>query len=147
MLVTQRLDGLELEYAVSKGSTIVVSESEFILSFGPARAVHTMCRNEGLISCGRSSSCPKPPELEDLENEILDCHASKRQICHLKDGENEVVLIQGDYITRLAAAARTWDPIIQRDECLACCVRYGIKNGSKRITIILDPQYVSSLIG
>ena len=138
VLVTQRLDGLELEYAVSKDSTI-------ILTFGPARAIHTMCCNEGLVSCGRNSECPKPPELEDLEKEILDCRASKKQICHLKDGEDEMLLIQGDFITRLAAAARTWDPIIQRDECLACCVRYGVKSGSKRITIILDPQYVSSL--
>ena len=138
VLVTQRLDGLEVEYAASKDSTI-------ILSFGPARAVHTMCRNEGLISCNRNSKCPKPPELEDLEKEIVDCRASKKQICHLKDGEDEMLLIQGDLITRLAATARTWDPIIQRDECLACCARHGVKIGSKRITIILDPQYVVSI--
>ena len=138
VLVTERLDGLELEYAVSKDSAI-------ILSFGPARAIHTMCRNEGLVSCGRSSECPRPPELGDVEKEIVDCYASKKPICHLKDGEDEMVLIQGDFITRLAAAARTWDPIIQRDECLACCVRYGVKLGSKRIIIILDPQCVSSL--
>ncbi len=138
VLVTQRLDGLELEYAVNKDSTI-------ILSFGPARAVHTMCRNEGLVSCGRNSDCPKPPELEDLEKEIVDCHASKKAICHLKEGEDEIFLIQGDPITRLAATAHTWDPIIQRDECLACCARHGVKIGSKRITIILDPQYVSSI--
>lgn len=138
VLVTQRLDGLELEYAVSKDSTI-------ILSFGPSRAVHTMCCNEGLVSCSRNSACPKPSELKDVEKEIVDCRDSKKPICHLKDGEDEMVLIQGDFFTRLAAAARTWDPIIQRDECLACCVRYGVKRGGKRITIILDPQYVSSL--
>ena len=138
VLVTQRLDGLELEYALSKDSTI-------LLSFGPARAIHTMCCNEGLVSCGRNPECPKPPELEDLEKEIVDCRASQKPICHLKDGEDEMLLIQGDINIRLAAAARTWDPIIQRDECLACCVRYGVKNGGKRITIILDPQYVSSL--
>ena len=138
VLVTQRLDGLELEYAVSKDSTI-------LLSFGPARAIHTMCCNEGLVSCGRNSECPKPPESEDLEKEIVDCRASQKPICHLKDGEDEMLLIQGDINIRLAAAARTWDPIIQRDECLACCVRYGVKRGGKRITIILDPQYVSAL--
>ena len=138
VLVTQRLDGLELEYAADKDSTVV-------LSFGPARAVHTMCRNEGLVSCGRNSNCPKPSEIEDLEKEIVDCRASKKPICHLKDGEDEMLLIQGDPITRLAAAALTWNPIIQRDECLACCARHGVKIGSKRITIILDPQYVSSI--
>ena len=138
VLVTQRLDGLEVEYAVTKDSTT-------ILTFGPARAVHTMCRKEGLISCSRNSDCPKPPELKDLEKKIVECRASKKSVCHLKEDEDELLLIQGDFITRLAAVARTWDPIIQRDECLICCIQHGVKIGSKRITIILDPQYVSSI--
>ena len=138
MLVTQRLNGLAVEYAVTKGSKIRQT-------FGPTRAVHTMCRNEGLVSCGRNSDCLRPPELEIIEKEIVDCCASKKSVCHLKEDENEISLIQGDFITRLTAAAHTWDPIIQRDECLACCVRHGVKIGSKRMTIILDPQYVSSI--
>lgn len=138
VLVTQRLDGLEVEYGVSKDSTIH-------LTFGPARALHAMCRGTGLVSCGRDSSCPKFSELNDIEKEISDCRASQKAICHLKEDQDEMVLVQGDSITRLAAAALTWDPIIQRDECLACSAQCGVGLGGKRITIILSQEYLATI--
>jgi hypothetical protein len=53
--------------------------------------------------------------------------------------------VHGNSITRLAAAAHTWDPVIQRVQCLNCCIRYAVDAGLKHITIIMGQHYITAM--
>ena len=130
VLVSERFDGLGLEYAVCK-------DSDTLMTFGPAKVVDSMSHNEGLVSCARKGYCTQSPQVPDLLKAIASCSRNKTTFCRSRHGQEEFVLVLGDTISKLMAANASWTPIIQRDECLACCVRSGVRRGNKSITIIL----------
>ena len=139
LLVEERLDGLSVCYGISRNSTIHHT-------FGPARAVHMMCRNEGLVpAC--YGKCASSPQLEKMREDLRSSLSSGSSLCRLKDDESQVefLFIMGDALACLAAAAGTWDPIIQRIECLACCIRYALTTERKYVTIIMGKHYVEAM--
>ena len=139
LLVEERLDGLSVCYGISKNSTIYHT-------FGPARAVHVMCRSEGLVpSC--YGKCTYSPQLEKMRETLRSSLRSGSSLCRLKDDESQVefLFIMGDVLACLAAAAGTWDPIVQRIECLACCIRYALTTERKYVTIIMGKHYVEAM--
>ena len=139
LLVEERLDGLSVCYGISKNSTIYHT-------FGPARAVHVMCRSEGLIpSC--YGKCTYSPRLEKIREALRSSLRLGNTLCRLKDDESQVefLFIMGDDLACLAAAAGTWDPIVQRIECLACCIQYALTTERKYVTIIMGKHYVEAM--
>ena len=139
LLVEERLDGLSVCYGISRDSTIHHT-------FGPARAVHMMCRNEGLVpAC--YGKCTYSSQLEKMREDLRSSLSSGSSLCRFKDDESQVefLFIMGDVLACLAAAAGTWDPIIQRIECLACCIRYALTTERKYVTIIMGMHYVEAM--
>ncbi|MDI1492787.1 MAG: hypothetical protein OHK93_004570 [Ramalina farinacea] len=130
VLVSERFDGLAFEYAVCK-------DSNTLMTFGPAKVVDSMSHNEGLVSCARKGHCTESPQVPDLLKAIALCSQEKKTFCRLKHGQEEFVLVLGDIVSKLMAIDASWTPIVQRDECLACCVRSGVRRGNKSITIIM----------
>lgn len=131
VLVSERFDGLAFEYAVCK-------DSDTLMTFGPARVVDAMSNSEGLIPCARKGQCTQSPQVPDLLKAIASCSQENTTFCRSRHGQEEFVLVLGDTISKLMAANMSWTPIIQRDECLACCVRSGVRRGIKSITIIMS---------
>lgn len=77
VLVAETMSGLSLEYGISKDSTIRST-------FGPARAVQAMYRNEGLVTCSRDGTCPRLPHFADTERAAKACHRSGKPFCRSK---------------------------------------------------------------
>ena len=139
LLVQERLDGLSVCYGVSKNSTIHHT-------FGPARAFHAICHSEGLVpAC--NGKCTYSPRLEKIREALETSLQSGNSLCQLKDDESQIefLFIMGDVLACLSAAAGTWDPIIQRNECLACCIRYGLSTERKYVTILTGRHSVEAM--
>ena len=139
ILVEERLDGLSIHYGVIK-------DSDVCYTFGPARAVHSMCRNEGRISTCHGS-CILPPQLTEITEAVQMCVTNEEPLCLYKftGAQTQHLFVLGDVLTCLGASAEMWDPIIQRHECLACCVRYALDLGLNRATIILSDDFVAAM--
>ena len=139
VLVEERLDGLSISYGVSRDKNICYS-------FGPARAVHSMCRNEGKVSTCYGK-CDYSPQLKEIREAVRSCIKSGDTVCRIKEADTQtgLLFVLGDSWSSLDAATHTWDPIIQRVECLACCIRYALSTGFKHATIILGQHYVEAL--
>ena len=139
LLVQERLDGLSVCYGISKNSTIYHT-------IGPARAVHVMCHSEGLVpTC--YGKCTYTPQLQKIREALESGLRSGDSLCRLKDDESQVELlfIMGDVLACLGAAVGTWDPVIQRKECLACCIRYALSLERKYVTIIMGKHHVEAM--
>ena len=121
------LPHLSVEYGVNVKGTIIGT-------FGPSRAVLSMCQNEGIVSCARGA-CVHP---------ILELARSASVLKHIRTAESAAAtshyrkimmdtstlhIFSGDIVTTSLAACKVWDPIIQQDECMACCVQTAIQSG------------------
>ena len=137
VFVEERLDGLSVQYGL-------VKDLNGCIVFGPSRAVHMLCRNEGLVNC-KGEGCFGTPE--ELRSGIMDSLLDDKAFCRMKFNEDkeEFLFVHGDSITRLAAVANTWDPVIQRVQCLSCCIRYAVDIGRKHITIIMGQHYITAM--
>ena len=131
VLVTERFDGLALEYAVCK-------DSDTLMTFGPARVVESMSQKQGLVECAREEPCTQSPRIADLLKAIASCSQEKKTFCCLRHGQGEFVIVLGDNVSKLMAVAKSLNPIIQQDECLSCCLEAGVKRGNKGITTIIS---------
>ena len=139
VLVEERLDGLSISYGISKDMTICYS-------FGPARAVHSMCRNEGkVLTC--YGTCAYSPGINEIKENVRSRIMSGNTVCRFIEKESQVgfLFVLGDTLSSLGAAAHAWDPIIQRVECLACCIRLSKSTGHKYTTIIMGRRYVAAM--
>ena len=139
VLVEERLDGLSISYGMSKDMTICYS-------FGPARAVHSMCRNEGKVSTCYGT-CAFSPGINEIKEMVKSCIKSGDIVCRFTEKESQVgfLFVLGGTMSSLGAAAHAWDPIIQRVECLACCLRLSKCTGHKYATIIMGRHYVAAM--
>ena len=139
ILVEERLDGLSIHYGVIKDSIICYT-------FGPARAVHSMCRNEGRISTCHGK-CIIPAEFNEIREAVGICVEKEESFClyRFTRAQAEHLFVLGDTLACLGASTEMWDPIIQRHECLACCVRYALSLGLARATIILSEEFVAAM--
>ena len=139
ILVEERLDGLSIHYGVIK-------DSDLCYTFGPARAVHSMCRNEGRISTCHGK-CIIPAQFKEIREAVGMCIEKEESLClyRFTGAQAEHLFVLGDTPTCLGASTEMWDPIIQRHECLACCVRYALSLGLARATIILSEECVAAM--
>ena len=138
VLVSERFEGLSVEYGICKDLSTYAT-------FGPANTTQSMCRNEGLVSCGRKGRCNQTPRIRELKEAAEASFRSGKVCCFVNMDQEAFLLVQGNIISRLFAARCTWDPIIQRDECLACCVKSGMMRGLKNITIIMSKDGANSV--
>lgn len=123
----QRLSYLSAEYGVNVKNAIIGS-------FGPSRTVLSMCRNEGLVSCSRGPCID--PILENCKSSSILGHvqaaesaAATRHYTKIDMDVCALHIFSGDLATTWLAACMVWDPIIQQDECIGCCVQTAIRNG------------------
>ena len=105
-----------------------------------------MCRNEGRVStCHGKRKCGPNPQFWQIRTAILKSVYSDETFCRLTVGDEEFLFVLGDTWTRLDAAASVWDPVIQRVECLNCCIQYGVLTGLKQVTIIMGRNYIEGM--
>ncbi|KAL2818017.1 hypothetical protein BJX63DRAFT_440312 [Aspergillus granulosus] len=97
----------------------------------PWRVVHGISRGLGLIQC-RNDGCEESNMLTgNLKEAILDKPAQTITIHNSK-----VSLFEDDPVSRLVVVSHCWEPIIQRDECLACSVGAGCRQGSVEVAVL-----------
>ncbi|GES63823.1 hypothetical protein ATEIFO6365_0007051000 [Aspergillus terreus] len=91
----------------------------------PCKIVQNIPRGIGVVQC-QNDGCNKSEEARKL----LDQSEERGPLLRTIVADNrQVYLFRDDVITRLLALFHCWEPLIQRDECLACCVRYGCEAG------------------
>lgn len=112
---------LEVDYEV-------ISKSGERRRLGPAKTARNICRGSGLVTC-RNDGC-------DLSQAIANDLAIKlaqqddtTPLSRVIINNNNVTIFDGGHIALLFAAFGCWEPLIQRGECIACCVRTGCRNG------------------
>ena len=139
VLIEERLDGLSISYGISKDMTTCYR-------FGPARAVHAICRNEGKVSTCYGK-CAYFPGINEIKETVRSGIKSGHTVCRFTEKENQIefLFVLGDTWASLGAVAQAWDPIVQRVECLACCIRFAQSTGSKYATIIMGRHYLAAM--
>ncbi|KIX05670.1 uncharacterized protein Z518_03642 [Rhinocladiella mackenziei CBS 650.93] len=118
---------LEVDYGIFE-------ETRELGRFGPAKAARSICRSSGLISCQNDGCVESTSIAHELKDAIADGNTGpvlKLDICGSK-----VTIFQDDQVVRLLAAFGCWEPLFQRGECLACCVRTGCRNGWKTFAVV-----------
>ncbi|KAH0562207.1 hypothetical protein GP486_003096 [Trichoglossum hirsutum] len=118
---------LEVDYGIFE-------EMQELGRFGPARAARSICRSSGLISCQNDGCVESKSLAKDLEGIMADGNsgpALKFDICG-----SEVTIFNDDQVVRLLAAFGCWEPLFQRGECIACCVRTGCRNGWRNFAVV-----------
>ena len=105
-----------------------------------------MCRNTGRVfTCHGKCDSESNPLWEDLKIALLKAIYSDETFYHLKVDDEEILFVLGDTWTRLDAAACLWDPIVQRDECLLCCIKYGFLAGMKQVSVITGRDCIEGM--
>ena len=79
VLVEERLDGLSIKYGLTK-------DSDLCLTFGPARSVHMLYRNEGLVKC-KGNDCFRVPD--ELKKGIITTLFDDKPFCRIKFNEDK----------------------------------------------------------
>ena len=119
---------LTLEFGISVNKKICYT-------IPPAQVVEVMTYNEGLVSCERKrDGCPRSLQTRKLVD-ALD-PTPDQNVRQIEVLEKKATLIQGSMAVTMLALWEFWDPILQCDECDACCLRAGILRGSGEFTII-----------
>jgi hypothetical protein len=118
---------LLVEYAVSVNNAIQCS-------FKPAKAAYWLSRKEGLVVCGRSCKGSADSILQDFRDDHLSTSGDKSR--RMTIGSNDVLMVHGGVVESYIVACDLNGFLVQRDECIACCARYRIADGSKYFAII-----------
>jgi len=103
--------------------------------FGPARAVRSICRSSGLVMC-RNDGCGSSQAIaQDLAVQLAQA-TSTIPACKVVINNSTVTIFDNDHVVLLFAAFGCWEPLIQRGECIACCVRTGCRNGWAEFAVV-----------
>ncbi|KAL2815412.1 hypothetical protein BDW59DRAFT_166818 [Aspergillus cavernicola] len=94
---------------------------------GPWRVVHNISRSLGLIKCRNDGCVESEMVRDDLAKAIQDTAAQAQTI---KIGNSKVSLFEDNPVSRLLVTYNCWEPLIQREECLACSVGAGYQTSS-----------------
>jgi hypothetical protein len=109
-----RQPALELYFEIFK-------EGRATARVGPCKIVQNIPRGIGVIQC-QKDGC----DASDEERKLLERSVEGEPLFRaISTDNNKVCLFRDDFVTRLLVLFYCWEPLIQRDECLACCVRYG----------------------
>ncbi|KAH8722333.1 hypothetical protein GQ44DRAFT_658526 [Phaeosphaeriaceae sp. PMI808] len=123
-----RMASLEVDYEVRSKA----GESR---RFGPARTVQSICRSLGLVTCTNDGCQSSQAIAQELAIKLAEA-PSTIPTCEVKIGNSNVTIIVGDQVALLFTAFGCWEPLIQRSECIACCVRTGCRNGWAEFAIV-----------
>ncbi|KAF4446951.1 hypothetical protein F53441_9467 [Fusarium austroafricanum] len=102
---------------------------------GPAIAVRSICRSSGLVTC-LNDGCQLSQAIAQDVAVKLGQKSSTTTVCQVMINNSTVTIFDGGQIALLIAAFGCWEPLIQRGECLACCVRTGCSNGWYSFAIV-----------
>jgi hypothetical protein len=133
-----RRDFLEVDYEV-------VGKTGKLGKFGPAKAVRNICRSSGLVTC-RNDGCQSSRVVANELKTKMAQETTTVPVCKLVIGSSTVTIFDGGHVVLLLAAFGCWEPLIQRGECIACCVRTGCRNGWDDFAVVrteLLPRAVS----
>ena len=124
---SQNLPYLSAEYGVYVKDIIIGA-------FGPSRTVLSMCRNEGRVSCSRGACVHPMLELtrsKSISRQIqaAESAANSKHYSQIDMTPSTLHVFSSNLVTTSLAACKVWDPIIQQDECIPCCVQLAISNG------------------
>lgn len=117
-------------------------DNAIIGSFGPSRTVQSLSRSEGLLSCSPNGACTHPILELSRSNSIGELiqrakHAAATGHYSAIDSDGTIFhILSGDRVSICLAACKVWDPIVQQDECMACCVQAAIQNGWTNFGVI-----------
>jgi hypothetical protein len=103
--------------------------------FGPARAVRSICRSSGLVRCKKDGCQSSQAIAQDLAVQFAKA-SSIIPICNVVINNSTITIFDGDHIALLFAAFGCWEPLIQRGECIACCVQTGCRNGWREFAVV-----------
>ncbi|KAL3457760.1 hypothetical protein BJX64DRAFT_302391 [Aspergillus heterothallicus] len=101
----------------------------------PAQVVQNVFRSTGFAYCARhqgtsdGEACSGPTHLkQELDAALQQLQSSSDPVTTVKTGKSEIVVFKPDRIVRLVVAAQCWEPILQRGECLLCCLSRGCES-------------------
>jgi hypothetical protein len=100
----------------------------------PARVVQNIFRSSGFVYCARHNSmgddpCPSPAQYEqDLAAALQQLQDSADAVTAVQLANSKAVVFKPDRVVRLVVAAQCWEPILQRGECLLCCLSRGCES-------------------
>ena len=120
---------LSIEFGISKDGSIRGA-------VGPARAVQAMSKYEGLIPCRRKDGCSPTPYAKEIWEAAITSQRSGDPYCCQKVAEKELSLIHGNIVTGLLALTNMENPLVQRDECISCCVQVAVLSEQQHVTVI-----------
>ncbi|CEL08532.1 hypothetical protein ASPCAL11681 [Aspergillus calidoustus] len=104
---------------------------------GPWIVVHNISRGLGRIRC-RNEGCNESKTITgDISKVIED-----RPVQTITVGKSKVSLFEDDPVSRLVVASNCWEPLIQREECLACSVSAGCKQVWKEFAVLCRLQSI-----
>ncbi|KAL4879015.1 hypothetical protein BJY04DRAFT_220609 [Aspergillus karnatakaensis] len=102
---------------------------------GPWRVAHTIPRGLGIIDC-RKDGCENSKTIATELSKVVE----NKPVQTIIIDNSKVSLIQDDPIARLLVTANCWEPLIQREECLACSVRTGCGQGWAEFAVLCSLQ-------
>ncbi|KAJ6157365.1 hypothetical protein N7470_004957 [Penicillium chermesinum] len=121
---------LQVSIALVRGSTV-------LSHVGPRFVVDSIAHGMGRAAC-RRDGCKSSA---DLKKEITKELAKARQqqpVCTINIRGHEVAIVNGDQGSTLMALYGLYNPLVARQECLACCIESGCSiPGWKKFPVIL----------
>ncbi|KAJ0421239.1 hypothetical protein BJY00DRAFT_300915 [Aspergillus carlsbadensis] len=113
----------------------VLQGAEREATVGPWRVVHNISRGLGVIRCGNYGCEESKKTAGGIANLIQD-----RPVQTITVGKSKVSLFYDDLVSRLVVTSNCWEPLIQREESLDCCVMAGCKQEWKEFAVLWRAQ-------
>jgi hypothetical protein len=123
-----RRPSLEVDYGV-------VDKTGVRWLFGPSIAVRSICRSSGLVTCWNDGCQLSQAIAQDLAAGMAQ-EATTVPVCKLVISNSTVTIFDGGHVAVFLAAFGCWEPLFQRGECIACCVRTGCRNGWDNFAVV-----------
>jgi hypothetical protein len=113
----------------------ILRTAEHEATVAPWRVVHNISRGIGLIRC-RYDGCDESKKLAgDIAKVVQD-----KPVQTITISKSKVSLFKLDPVSQLVVTSNCWEPLIQREECLACSVSAGLKQGWKEFAVLYRLQ-------
>lgn len=115
-LTKEQRPSLQMEFGVVDSAGLVVA------LISPSAVVYNVFRGTGLVPC-QNDGCEESGAIaQEVATAIADQEGSN-PIYQLNIAGSQVILFRDDPAVRLFVALICWEPLIQRRECIPCCLR------------------------
>jgi hypothetical protein len=130
-------NGLQVEYGIVSETLGRASRT-----IGPAKAIESVGRFSGLVRCSQKlRTCSGSDELDELvKNATTELKA--RQAYSVVDFHgSKIYITRAELPIALLTASGAYESIVQRGDCLACCIRAGSSKGWENFAVVqTDPS-------